>query len=56
MGFVLNSYDLYVANADINGKQYNIVSYVDDNTISHVDSSVIDNVIKKIEEKLCKMP
>ena len=48
MGFELNPYDLCVANKIINGKQYTIVWYVDDNKISHVDSTVVDNIIKEL--------
>ena len=55
MGFVLNPYDLCVANADINDKQCTIVWYVDDNKISHVDSAVVTNVIEKIESKFGTM-
>ena len=55
MGFVLNPYDLCVANATINEKQCTIVWYVDDNKISHVDPKVVDDIIAKIESKFGKM-
>ena len=40
-----------VANNNINGKQYTIAWYVDDNKVSHVDNYVIDDIIKKVEER-----
>ena len=36
MGFQLNPYDMCVDNKDINGKQYTITWYVDDNKVSNV--------------------
>ena len=44
MNFKLNPYDRCVANKMINGKQYTIVWYVDDNKISHVDPKVVTSV------------
>jgi Reverse transcriptase (RNA-dependent DNA polymerase) len=55
MGFELNPYDACVANKLINGKQYTVVWYVDDNKISHVDPNVVSEVIQKIEEQFGKM-
>jgi hypothetical protein len=55
LGFVLNPYDLCVANSIIEGKQCTIVWYVDDNKISHVNPKVIDRIIKQIESKFGKM-
>jgi Reverse transcriptase (RNA-dependent DNA polymerase) len=55
MGFILNPYDLCVANKIINGKQCTIVWYVDDNKISHVDPSVVTEIISQIEKKFGKM-
>ncbi len=55
IGFVLNPYDLCVANAQIEGYQCTIVWYVDDNKISHIDPTVIDKVIGKIKRKFGKM-
>lgn len=55
MGFVLNPYDLCVANSTINGKQCTIVWYVDDNKISHADPKVVDDIISKLESKFGKM-
>ena len=54
-GFVLNPYDLCVANKFINGKQCTITWYVDDTKISHVDSKVVTSSIEKIEAKFGKM-
>ena len=55
MGFVLNPYDLCVANSMIEGKQCTIAWYVDDTKISHISPAVVTNVIEKIEEKFGKM-
>ena len=43
-----NPYELCVANKIINGKQFTIVWYVDDNKISHVDLAVVDSIIKEL--------
>ena len=43
--FIINPYDLYVANNTINDKQCTVTWYVDDLNISHVDSTVVDKVI-----------
>lgn len=42
---------IIVANKLIDGKQYTIVGYVDDNKISHVDKKVADDITHKIEEQ-----
>ena len=55
MGFELNPYDNCVANKIINGKQYTIIWWVDDNYISHISNRVLDMVIGKIEEWFGKM-
>ena len=55
MGFVINPYDLCVANANLEGHQCTICWYVDDNKISHKDPKVIERVIKRIEEKFGTM-
>ena len=49
-GFVLNPYDLCVANKIIDGKQCTIAWYVDDNKISHVDTNVVTNILEKMRE------
>ena len=48
MGFVLNPYDMCVANKTINGKKCTVAWYVDDNKISHVKQEVVDNIVSKI--------
>ena len=55
MGFVLNPYDLCVANKTIDDRQCTIVWHVDDNKISHVNADVVEDVIAKIESKFGKM-
>ena len=54
-GFELNLYDASVANKIVNGKQCNIVWYVDDKKISHVESNVMTGVVKMIEKRFGKM-
>lgn len=50
MGFVLNPYDLCVANKTVNGNQLTILWYVDDLKISHIEKQVVLNTIKQLEE------
>ena len=51
MGFLINPYDMCVANSMIEGKQCTICWYVDENKISHELPKVVDMVIAKIEER-----
>ena len=44
-----------MANKEVNGKQFTVAWYVDDNKISHVDSKVVDSVIKMTESKFGTM-
>jgi len=53
--FVLNSYDPYIANCVIEGKQCTIAWYVDDTKISHEDPKVVSMIIDKLEERFNKM-
>ena len=55
LGFVLNPYDLCVANKTINGSQCTIDFYVDDNKISHKDPKVVQHVISEIEKHFGKL-
>ena len=38
------------ANKVINGKQFTIVFYVDDNKISHIDANVMTSIIKTLSD------
>ena len=51
MGFVLNPYDMCVANKTINRKQCTVSWYVDDNKISHVEQEVVDDIVAKIGKR-----
>ena len=51
MGFVLNPYDMCVANKTINGKQCTVAWYVDDNKISYVEQEVVDDIVAKIGKR-----
>ena len=55
MVFELNPYDLFLSNANIEGKQCTVCWYVDDNKISHEDPKVVGKAIKMIEGKFGKM-
>ena len=44
-GFVLNPYDLCVANKVINQKQFTIAWYVHGNKLSHEDENVVTNIL-----------
>ena len=39
--FELNPYDGCVANKIVNGKQCNLVFYVEDNKVSHIEARVV---------------
>ncbi|KAG7359547.1 reverse transcriptase RNA-dependent DNA polymerase [Nitzschia inconspicua] len=56
MGFELNPNNPYVANKMVNGKQYTVAWYVDDNKISHIDPKVVTNVITALEGHIGEMP
>ena len=51
LGFILNKYDLYIANKIIDGKQYTVGWYIGDTKISHVKANVVDWVIEQLEGK-----
>ena len=55
MGFVLNKYDPCVANKMINGKQFTIGWWIDDNAMPHVDMEVMNEIIASIEDKFGKL-
>jgi len=55
MGFVLNEYDVCVANKMINGHQLTIYWYVDDLKISHIDAKEVTKFVSLIEDKFGKM-
>ena len=55
LGFVLNLYDPFVANAQIKGSQCTIVWYVYDNKISHKEQAVVNDIIQRIEAKFGPM-
>ena len=44
-GFMLNSYDPWVANCDVNESQMTITWHVDDLKISHVDDEEVTKMI-----------
>ena len=44
--FIVNPYNLCVANKTINGKQLTVTWHVDDPKISHVDEQVVEDFIK----------
>ena len=45
-GFLTNPYDRCVANKVINGEQYTIVWYVDENKLLHKDPKVVKEIIE----------
>ena len=50
LGFILNPYDLCVANKTVNGNQLTILWYVDDLKISHVEKKVVMDTVKQLED------
>jgi hypothetical protein len=53
-GFVINLYDVCVANKTINGKHCTVTWHVDDLKISHEDRQVVDGFIKQVDEEFGK--
>ena len=53
--FKLNTYDLYIDNTCINGKQCTIFWYVDDTKIINVKSKVVDGFIEMLEQEFGRM-
>ena len=53
-GFVLNPYDICVANQDINGSQCTVLWHVDDIKISHSDPVVVTEIITKLQAEFGK--
>jgi len=49
MGFILNPYDLCVANKEIAGSQFTICWYVDDIKLSHRDQNEVSKMIRVLE-------
>jgi hypothetical protein len=54
-GFILNPYDLCVANATINGKQCTVMWYVNNMKVSHIDPSVVTSILNLMESRFGKM-
>ena len=54
-GFVINPYDLCIANKDIKGSQCTIVWPVDNVKISHKSSKVVDDIIQSLKEEYGKV-
>ena len=54
-GYVLNPYDLCVANKEINGKQATIAWYVDDCICTHVEQTVLDDIGNMLQKHFGKM-
>jgi len=50
MGFEVNPYDRCVANEIIEGKQFTMRWYVDNNKVSHVDDKVNAMIVDVIEK------
>ena len=49
LGFHLNTYDMYVANKYINGKQCTIYWCVDDNKVSPGEKVILNDIINRVE-------
>ena len=54
-GYVINPYDWFVSNKDINGTQCTIVWHVDDLKIFHNDLAVIDEIIASLSAEYGKV-
>ena len=53
-GFVINPYDLCVANKVINGSQFTIMWHVDDLKMSHIDPRVLDAFVGDLNQVIGK--
>ena len=51
MGFIINDYDMCVANKMIDGKQCTICWHVDDLKMSHESQDVLEDIVKQLETK-----
>ena len=54
-GFVLNPYEMCIANKMIDSKKCTIAWYVDDNKISHDNPSIVTDVLNMIEKNFGKL-
>ena len=50
IGFEINPYDSFFAKKSIEGTQFTIAWYVDDNKLSHKIPAVISNMINKVKK------
>ena len=50
-GFELNPYDICVANKMVNGKQFTLVWYVEDNKVSHMEAKVVEFLINDLKNR-----
>ena len=55
IGFVVNPYDLYIANCNLNSKTCTVVWYINNTKISHEDSEVKAEIIQKINAYFGRM-
>ena len=55
LGFIVNPYDMCVANKVIEGKQCTILWHVDDFKVSHPNKTVVCQAIAYLEERYGKM-
>ena len=46
LGFIINTYDRFMANKNIDGNQCTIVWYVDDKNILHADPNVVTDILE----------
>ena len=44
--FEVNPYDICVSNKMVNGKQFILVWYVDENKVSHIEVKLVEGLIK----------
>ena len=54
-GFVLNLYDKYIANKEINGKRCTVLWHDDDVFVTHVSEEVLDDFAKDMIEEFGDM-
>ena len=52
IGFTINLYERCVLNKVINGKQFTLTWYIDDNKLPYVETTVVDKILKILNNHL----
>ena len=47
--FKLNPYGICISNKMVNGKQYTLVFYVEDNKVSHMEAKLVEDLFNNLK-------